>query len=225
MKKIFTTFLILFFAVEAFCQLNYTQDLEHIAQIKFPAAPKIEKIDFGVIAYQYKSEHEIYIANIISNEKTLTQLFAEDANREIYNEYISKYLAEIKGKLIYKKNISMTNLDGIEYQYSTNAFGWKSYSFNRLFFLNDTLVSFSIFLPDSLKKNDKKIDTYFSSFKITIPANHIASNNQTEKISGLAKLAAYIIFIAIPVLIGLGIVFLIKKIAYRKVNHNKAKVL
>lgn len=219
MKKIFTIFFILFFAAKAFCQLTYTQDLEHIAQIKFPDTPKIERIDFGGIAYQYKIEHEIYIANIIPNKKTLMEHFAVDANKKIYNEYISKYLDEIKGKLIYKKNIPMANLDGIEYHYSTNAFGWKSYSFNRLIFLNDTLINFSIFSPDSLKRNDKKIDTYFSSFKITIPANHIASNNKTETINGLAKLTAYLIFIAIPILIGLGIVFLLRKIVYRKVNH------
>ncbi len=63
-------------------------------------------------------------------------------------------------------------------------------------------------------KNDKKVDEYFNSFKITIPYKNIVSLNH-EKVS---RGVGVIIFFVVVIIIGLGIVFLIKKRMYKQKN-------
>jgi hypothetical protein len=217
MKKIFTIFLILFFAAKAFCQLTYTQDIRHIAQIQFPAKPDtVKELSVEMVMYQYSGEHEIYYAQIFPLEKTLKDLFTTDINNKFYSQYITGVLKSTKGKLIYKRSALVDSLKGVEYLFRFDRFGEKCYSYNRLVFFNNTLINFSISSLDSLKSDNKKLNAYFNSFKVTIPNNDIVSNNGREIASGLAKYTAYIIMIAIPVLIGFSIVFAIKKMAYRK---------
>ncbi|MBD1384510.1 hypothetical protein IDJ75_04400 [Mucilaginibacter rigui] len=216
MKKIFLIFFICISSFNAFCQLTYTQDLKHIAQIKFPDAPEIKSSESGTTVYVYKDVQDIYYAQVSPLEKSVKDLFTKDINNQIYNSFITGTIKSTKGKLIYKKNTLIDSLAGIEFLYTSDLLGEKKYSYNKLFFLNDTLLSFSIWATDSIKKDDKKANAYFNTFKITIPNDKIVSKNGTAIAIGLGKITAYLIFIAIPILLGFGIIFIIKKVMYRK---------
>jgi hypothetical protein len=217
MKKISTFFLVFFFTAKAFGQLNYTQDLKHIAHIQFPAKPDtVEDVPLQMVMYHYSAEHEIYSAQALPTEKTFKDLFTKDVNNKFYKRFIKGVLKGSKGELVYKRNILVDSLEGMEYLYKFDRFGEKCYSYNQVVFFNKMLMNFSISSLDSLKRDDKKLKAYFNSFKITVPDNDIVSKNDTEIVVILAKYTAYVIMIAIPVLLGLGIVFVIRRFAYRK---------
>jgi hypothetical protein len=216
MKKVISILLISFFSLPAFCQLTYTQNLNNIAQIKLPGQPVTKDLPMGITMYYYKTDSEIYFAQVAAYKKSLSELFTTDVNKKIYNDYIIGNLHSAKGKLLYKKNILINGLNGVEYVYNSTLPKKKFVSYSLLIFLNDTLLNFSVLTRDTLSRDDKKIDEYFKSLKITIPNNKIVADNSAEIAIRLGKITALIAIITIPILLGLGIVFIIKKAAYRK---------
>ena len=218
MKKIVVFLLISFFSLPAFCQLTYTKNLKNIAQIKFPGEPVTKDLPMGITMYYYKTDSEIYFAQIARYRKSLAELFTTDVNKKIYNDYIEGNISSSKGKLLYKKNVLIDGLQGIAYVYLSTLPKKKFVSYSRLVFLNDTLLNFSLLTRDTISRDDKKIDEYFKSLNITVPKGNIVSTNSAAIARRLGSIIGILMVIAIPLLLGLGIVFIIKKAAYRKNN-------
>ncbi|MDB5157047.1 MAG: hypothetical protein JWR50_1754 [Mucilaginibacter sp.] len=214
-KKIVSVLLICLFSLPAFCQLTYTQNLKKIAQIKFPGQPVVKELPDGITMYYLKVNSEIYFAQIAVYKKSLSQLFTNNVNQKIYDDYINGNVKTAKGKLLYKKNISIANLDGVEYVYTSTLPKRELYSYSRLVFLNDTLLNFSLLSRDPLLNTDPKFNDYFKSLKITVPVNKIVSSNIDE----LANRFGYIgVILLILILLVVGYIFIIKRSAYTKNN-------
>ena len=211
MKKVISILLISFFSLPAFCQLTYTQNLNNIAQIKLPGQPVIKNLPMGITLYYYITDSEIYFAQVAEYKKSLSELFTDDVNKKIYADYIIGNVHSSKGKLLYKKDILINGLNGVQYVYNSTLPKKKFVSYSRLVYLNNTLLNFSVLTRDTLTRDDEKIGQYFKSLKITIPRDSIYSTNSAEifKRFGIA---------AIAVLLGLGIWFILKRSAYRKNN-------
>ncbi len=214
MRKIVPILLISLFSLPAFCQLLYTQNLKNIAQIQFPGQPVSKDLPAGITMYYYKTDGEIYFAQIARYKKTLAELFTTDVNKKIYNDYIIGNIHSGKGKLLYKKDILINGLNGVEYVYNSTLPKKKFVSYSRLVYLNETLLNFSVLTRDTLTRDDKKIEEYFRSLKITIPRDKIYSTNSAE----ILKRFGTVGIVAIAVLLGLGIWFILKRSAYRKNN-------
>ncbi|RWY50242.1 hypothetical protein [Mucilaginibacter gilvus] len=215
MKRIILILVFLLTSIAAFCQLKYVQNLKNIARISFPDTPKLKSLSAETLVYYYRGESESYIVQVSRIKKSLKDLFTDSVNYKFYNAFIEGSLESTKAKLIYKKNVLVDSLEGVEYLYTLKQSGKKMYNYNRLVFFNDTLVNLSLWSLDSLKRNDSKINAYFNSFKVTIPDDSIVSENATELGHKTGYLIGVLMVICIPVGIGLAIVFLLKKIIYR----------
>lgn len=199
----------------AFCQLTYTQNLKQIAQIKFPERPVVKELPKGITLYYCKTDSGIYFAQVASYKKSLSELLTSGVNQNIYDAYINGNVNSSNGKLIYKKNILINNLDGVAYLYHSTLPKRTFYSYSRLVFLNDTLLNFSLLSKDPLLNNDPKLIEFFTSLKLTVPANEIVSSN-TDELASRFSFAGVILLVLI--LLVLGYVFIIKRSAYRKIN-------
>jgi len=206
------TFIILSLTAKSFCQLNYTLKINDLAQINFPDTPLIKQMPGNVTVYGYQGIEESYIFQISSFRRTDNDLFRKDANNKFYTEQINEVLDHLKAKPIYRKNILINGIDGAEYAYSFNAGEVKLFSYNQIVFFNDTILDYYVLSRDSLQENNDKIQSYFSSFKITEAKKNLITTNQDRSI----RIFEILIWIAVIILLGLGIVFLIKKTAYIK---------
>ena len=166
----------------------------------------------NVTVYGYQGIEESYIFQISSFRRTDNDLFRKDANNKFYTEQINEVLDHLKAKPIYRKNILINGIDGAEYAYSFNAGEVKLFSYNQIVFFNDTILDYYVLSRDSLQENNDKIQSYFSSFKITEAKKNLITTNQDRSI----RIFEILIWIAVIILLGLGIVFLIKKTAYIK---------
>ncbi|TSJ39537.1 hypothetical protein FO440_17500 [Mucilaginibacter corticis] len=203
MRKI-VSFLVLFLlSIPAFCQLIYTQNLKQIAQINFPGQPVVKELPNGITMYYLKVNSEIYFAQVASYKKTLSQLFTNNVNQKIYDTYIHGNVNTAKGKLLYKKKISIANLDAVAYTYTSKLPKKELYAYSRLVFLNDKLLNISLLSRDSLPDNDTTLNAYFNSLKINIPANKIVTDNGPELLSRFG----YVIGIAAILLAGVILVY------------------
>jgi hypothetical protein len=214
MKNAAFTLFLLIYSFSAFCQLKYTQNLKNVARISFPDTPKLKPLEKNIWLYHYSGEREMYFVQISPLKKSLRDLFTDSVNYKLYNGFIEGTLGSTKSdksKLFFKKQVLVDSLEGQEYFYTIKTAGKKFYSYNRIVFFNDTLINFSIWSLDSLKRTDKNIGAYFKSFKVTIPDNDIVSQNETELAHRSGYFIGMLTFIAIPLFIIAVIVLLIKK--------------
>lgn len=216
MKKAVSILILLFFSIPAFCQVTYTQNLKNIAQIKLPGQPVTKNLPLGITMYYYKTDSEIYFAQLAEYKKSLSELFTDDINKNIYTNYIIGNVHSGKGKLLYKKDILINGLKGVQYVYTSTLPKKKFVSYSRLVYLNETLLNLSVLTRDTISRDDEKIDEYFKSLKITLPANKIYSTNSEEIVARLGGTVGIAIIIALLILLGLGIVYFIKRSANRK---------
>ncbi|MES2375246.1 MAG: hypothetical protein V4553_01640 [Bacteroidota bacterium] len=214
MKKNLLIFFLFFIAHDALCQLTYTQQLQSLAEIKFPDTPVIKKMPGNITVYGFQAIDQSYVVQIFPTKKPINELYSTASVNKLYDENIKLVLDTLKGTLLYKRNILINSIEGIEYSYTFKVGDIKLYSYNREIFLNDVVFDYSVISREDLMKNDKKVDEYFNSFKITIPYKNIVSLNH-EKVS---RGVGVIIFFVVVIIIGLGIVFLIKKRMYKQKN-------
>lgn len=143
-------------------------------------------------------------------------MLTDNSVDSIYSYFITGSLKGTKGKLLYKKKASIRQLDGIEFSYQAEISGQTLIAYNQAVFLNDTLLNYVILSPEPMKKDDKKIRSFFDSFKLKISADDIRQDGSSALAYESGRVLAKIIFVVILLLIGGGIVFLIRKLVYRK---------
>jgi|GEM_PF-2307460 len=212
MRKILLIFFILISSLKAFCQLNYTLTINNIAKINFPDTPVMKQMPGKVTVYGYQGIEESYIFQISPFRRTDNDLFRKNADNKFYSEQIKETVNTLKAKLVYQKNILIDGIDGMEYAYTFNVGEVKLYSYNQIVSFNDTIFDYYVLSRDSLQKKSDKITAYFNSFKIITPKQNISGLNGERSI----RVIEIIIFIAVIASLGLGFVFLVRKIIYRK---------
>ena len=171
MKKIkftITCFLILIGA-DLFGQSTITQNLDGLTSIEFPEKPVVSDLPNGLgIFYKCMKNPNYYLAflfkvnsnTIVTNDSTLNNL---------YEGIISGAANPEKAKtLIYKKNITVKNFRGIEFEYkdATNPDKIR-FIYQRALYINNTVFVYSFSTPDETNSEYKtEKDLFLNSFSI-----------------------------------------------------------
>jgi len=175
MKKLIVTSLVLICATKAFCQLDYRLNINDMAEIKFPGIPVERNMPGKLVIYAYQGVQQSYVVQAAHTKKPAIGPSATDTRNNFFNNEIKLEIDTLKGTLLYKKNIQIDGVNGVEYSYSFVTQKVKIYNYNRLIFLNEVEIDYYIMSREPLKQNDKVLNDYFNSFKITIPKKDIRS--------------------------------------------------
>ena len=208
------TVLVACVATVAFGQYSYKQKLGDLATVMLPDTPKLQSVD-GVNTYVARYKGVIFLTHIADMEGGLRDLLNNTSVDSLYNSYLEGLLKDSNGKLFYKNKIDIDGLNGLEFGYRLKIKGRNTYLYQRLVCLNDSLVSCGILASDSLSSKDKNLKGFFDGFKI-LDAGNARQDNSANLAYKTGKVTAKIVLMSIPIIIGLGIVFLIRRIIYRK---------
>jgi hypothetical protein len=203
-------------------QYKYTQKLGSLATVNLPDTPKIKKAE-GTQLYIIQ-KGPIYIAQVGDVKGGLRDLFKKNILDSIYDGYVNGTLNSNKeAKLFYKDKIKINGHNGIEFGYTALFNGQKTYRYQHALCLNDTLLMCGIWASDSLSKDDPNLKPFFDGFKVKT-SEQLNKASATETARKIGKALALLVFIAIPVLLGLGIVFIIRKLVYKGNKKNQSPV-
>src|SRR6185437_8838088 len=207
---------LMLFSISAFGQYNYIQKLGSLATIALPDTPKVvEKEGFKVFVTKYHGV--IFLAQAGDISGGLKDLFSNSNLDSLYNEYVTGMLGGVKGKLFYKNKIKVNEQEGLEFGYKAELNGQLTFRYHYVVSLNDTLLMCGIWSSDSLSKDDKNLKAFFNGFKIK-SKEQLRSDHAAELGRKTGKVIGILILISIPILLGLGIIFIIKRVAYGRKN-------
>jgi hypothetical protein len=216
MKKLLTFFTItLICPIAAHCQHPFKQNLGEIATITFPDTPKTKKISTEIF-YISKYDKATYFGQAAPLPTSLRDLLTNTNLDSVYNSFANAVLIDTKGRIFYKKNITVNALNGVEFGFAFKIKEKTYYDYQNVFYLNDVLINYSYLSSDSLKKDDEKIKSFFGTFKLTIKPDQIRQTNSSAiayhagALTG--KLLFYGLVIAVITLLGFGIVLILKRI-------------
>jgi hypothetical protein len=217
MKKNKLTFLILLYAFPAFCQHSYKQQLYDLATITFPDTPKVQH-DTDRTFYSVAIHRRLYIAQVGKAGKSLKELFTSQSDDTVYAQVIKGSLSGTNGKLMYKKKIEVNGLQGVEFAYTAIINSQNYYRYHQLFFFNSTLISYGYWTPDSLQRDNKDLRAFFGTFKLAIDDDDVRQDNVSEIAYRFGYLIGALAIVGVLVAIGFGVVYIIKRIAFKKAN-------
>ena len=214
MKKFLIAFLTVFYSITAFCQHGYKQDLNHIATITFPDTPNVGHNQMVTI-YGETYNGVVYFVKVTPLHKSSQDMLVNHFNDSVYTGIITGSLNSSKGKLLYKKNIKINSLNGIEFCYMVKVGSVNDYRYHQVFYFNNTLILYGYWTADSLHSNNKDLKAFFGTFKLTIKNDDIRQGNTKVVSYKAGEIIRMFLIIALIVLLGFFTVFIIKKIAYK----------
>ncbi|QKJ30208.1 hypothetical protein HQ865_10680 [Mucilaginibacter mali] len=216
LKPCIAALVFMFFSIKSFGQYKYIQKLGNLATIALPDTPKvIEKS--GNKMYGTKYHGVIFFAAVGDVSGGLRDLFVKNNLDSLYNSYIHAMIAPALGEIFYKNKININGHAGIEFGYKAEINRQMIFRYNHVVAVQDTVLLCSILSADSLSKDDKNLVHFFNGFKVK-SAERLSSEHAEELGYNTGYVLGILIVIAIPVLLTLGIVFAIRRIAYRKRN-------
>lgn len=213
-KIIVLTVLIGCIATVGFGQYTYKQKLGNLATVMLPDTPKLQSVN-GVNSYFINYKGVIFMAQAADVAGSLRDLINNQPIDSTYATYINSLLKSSKAKLVYKNKIDISGVKGVEFGYKRKLKGQDTYGYHRLVCLNDSLVSCGLLAADSLSNTDKNLKVFFDGFRV-VNASGARQDVPANLAYKTGKLIGFLMFLCIPVLIGLGIVFLIRRIFYKK---------
>jgi hypothetical protein len=214
MKKKLIIIFLLSLSFSTYGQRSYLQNLDSVATITFPNTPSIENTETGKF-YSLKIGDVIYIAQSDIAEKNFKDLFTRHLSDSIYDGVIEGTVTALKGKILYRKKISLKGLEGVEYGYKAKIKDSDYYCYQQAFFFNHNFILYGYWSPDSLKTNDKGLRTFFGTFKLTINDDEIRQGNASDLGYKAGEFMVILLIIGVVVLLGFGVVYIIKKITYK----------
>ena len=215
LKPVIIALALMLFTINVFGQYKYVQKLGSLATIALPDTPKLVEKE-GIKIYITKYHRVIFIAGAGEDSGGLKDLFRKNNDDSLYNSYIKGMLGK-KGILFYKNKININEQVGVEFGYKIDLNGQRTYRYQHAVSLNDTLLMCGIWSSDSLSKDDKHLVAFFNGFKIK-SKKQLSSENSMELARKTGKVIAKIILISIPIILGLGIIFIIKRLVYGRKN-------
>lgn len=219
LKLIIIAIVLICCSTTSFGQYNYIQKLGHLATIALPDTPKLQRREDSEL-YFVKYEGVIFMAQVSDIHGGLRDLFVSNKTDTFYNQYIKGLLESSKAKLVYKDKIKINHHDGVEFGTTFELNGQKLYGHQHMLCLNDTLLTCGIWSSDSLSKDDKHLKVFFDNFKVRSD-EQLGNDHARELGHKTGKIIATLMLLCILVLLGLGIVFVIRKLVYRK-NKDKS---
>lgn len=220
MKRIVLTLSLLVFSVSAFCQLKYTLDLKGLAQINFPDTPEVNNPTPEVVVFIARSDAPGYMAAVSPARVSVKEMLAGEGLESIYSGCIEGSLNVSKGKLLYRKNVLIDQLKAVEFAYKAVGTRNTFYAYNRVLFLNDTLLVYSLISYTPLKQGDENIRKFFSTFKLKLKPENIRQNTSTELAYKMGTISGKAAATSLMLLAVVCVILLIKKLFFRRAEKH-----
>ena len=217
MKRLFVLFFLLYTGI-AFGQ-DFKLKIDSLVTATLPGKPASKKNDTGQVYFykRYASEYIILLQNFKYYKKFSLQ---KDSLSAFYDGVVEGHLRLPHSKLLSKNEVTINGFKAIDFSYKADStHGLPDVRFQRAIFLDHYMITFSYWTSsDSLQKNLPNKDAFLNSIAI------IADKGKTKQYTdeGLAYNLGVIVgkYLAIPlvIIIGLLIVFLIRRVAYKKLK-------
>jgi hypothetical protein len=195
MKKKLITVFILFNSLVAYCQHPYLQDLQSEARMTFPDTPKVDFSD-GATYYTCRINNNLYFAQVTDLNKINPDSLNSNIHRDIYDQFIDGVINPLKGEVFYTEKIEVSGQKGVAFDYKCKLNGNTYYGYQQVFRFNDALVSYSLLSPDSLRRDDQKIKSFFDTF-ISTPARVAASKKQSSTMVGILMISSILFWVTL----------------------------
>lgn len=215
MKRLILSLLLIIYSVTAWCQYphSHIQDLQHVAQVTLPDTPTVRHTKRGLV-YSTTYDGVIYTTSASVINTSFGDIIRGTPLDSIYMGAVKGITKSTGGTLIYKKDIVVQGVKGMEFETGAVENGTNFYLFYRIFYFNDKLLMQGMWFRETVQRNDNRINTFFDTFKLTI--NPADVKQGTGIIVFTAVKYALIIILALAVIIAL-IVFLARR------SHSKTQ--
>jgi hypothetical protein len=207
MKKFVPLIFFALFPLISFGQKNYRQDLGRIAVITFPDTPKTTDLKPGLF-YSVKKDEIVFFASVSEIHNSFNDHLTKHLIDSLYAAVIVGSLKRPDAKLIYKKNILVDNLKGIEYGFRSQKNLMTYYHYHRVIYINHTLIAYGLTSFDSLKNNNKELYDFYATFKVILPHSQISQQTIADALFNFKT----VMWATIALLAGVLIIFVIKKL-------------
>jgi len=216
MKRSLLLFLLLYTGI-AFGQSSFKLKIDSLAVVNLPGKPASKKNDTGQIYFykKYASEYIILLQNFKYYKKFSLR---QDSLSAFYEGVVEGHLRAPHSKLLSKNEVTINGFKAIDFSYKADStHGLPDVRFQRAIFLDHYMITFSYWTSsDSLQKNLPNKDAFLNSIAI------IADKDKTKQYTdegydfGLIMGNKYLT-ISFVIVIGLLIVFLVRRVAYKKI--------
>ncbi|HTK20925.1 MAG TPA: hypothetical protein VL442_15485 [Mucilaginibacter sp.] len=117
MRKTILTLLTSIFTIAVYGQhpLRHLQNIANEAIVIFPDTPRITK-NLTSIDYEVGYDDMLYAASSYSVPGASVDFLDRNFANELYRQSIGNFIKNIHGKLIYKKDVSVEGVKGIEFE-------------------------------------------------------------------------------------------------------------
>lgn len=169
MRKTIVTFFIILCAAATYGQHSFRQKLDSLTFITFPDTVKTSTSEAGVM-YKATKGNNIYVVILNDAVKKDPSMIIDSTNlNDLYNGIVEGTINSSKSiKSIYKKDILIGKLKGIELKYSNSGNPNKPFIvYQRVVYSNAIIFMYSFVTLDEAQKNNKHdMDEFFNSFVI-----------------------------------------------------------
>ena len=210
MKKILTLLLVAFIPFAVFSQQGYQQDLNRVASLTFPTKPTATVRDDKTV-YVLADSGIVYLAAVAPYKKGVKALFTKNINDSLFHGAMEGSIQSGKGKLIYQKPVELNGLKGLEFAYQAQLNSEKSFRYHQVFYLNNTLIFYGYWSKDSLQADDKGMRSFFNSFTLKVKPTEANQQDASNLAYNVGKGIGYVLIAGAIVLLGLGVVYLVRK--------------
>ncbi|MBV8391458.1 MAG: hypothetical protein JO080_16750 [Mucilaginibacter sp.] len=210
MKKTILTLLISILTISAYSQnlLNHLQNIGGTATVFFPDSPRINKVDNGLV-YEANYNNILYTASTANVKLGPLDIFYKNFKESFYRGVLIGFAKSIHGKILYKKDIVVDGVNGIEYEGKGTFDTTNYYITYRSFYIDKKLVSQGMWFKEPVSQNDPRLNAFCSTFKfIEKPKNRSSWSDKALVIKGVKY--AFIIILIITLIVG-SIIFIVKR--------------
>ena len=195
---------------------SYIQDIGGTAILFFPSPPRVSTVDQG-LSYEANYNGILYAASSYNVKQGALDFLYTNFEDSFYRGVLIGFAKSIHGKILYKKDIVVGGVKGIEYEGRGILDTTTYYVFYRSFYINKKLISQGIWFTQPVPRNDERLNSFFSTFKYTGKINHSSPwTDKTLIIKGIKY--AFIIILIITLIIG-SIIFVVKRPAKKSFKN------
>jgi|GEM_PF-3259074 len=217
MNRKLLLFVFLLYAGNVFSQSTFKLKIDSLATVTLPGKPASKKNDTGAVYFfkKYASEYIVYLQNFNYYKKFSLR---QDSLSAFYEGVVEGHLHAPHSKLLSKNEITVNGFKAIDFSYKADStHGLPDVRFQRAIFLDHYMITFSYWTSsDSLQKNLPNKNAFLNS--ITIIADKEKAKQYTDKGYDLGLIIGNkYLTISFVIIIGLLIVFLVRRVAYKKI--------
>jgi len=218
MKKILLALLTSILTIAAYGQHQpaYIQNIGGEAILFFPDTPRVSKVDNG-LAYEANYDGILYAASTEKVKLGPFDVFYRNFRESFYRGVLIGFAKSIHGKILYKKDIVVDGVSGIEYEGKGTFDTTTYYIVYRSFYIDKKLVSQGMWFKEPVTQNDARMNAFFSTFKFIQKPNHNSVwSDKTLVIKGVKY--ALIIILLITLIVG-SIIFIARRSSAKKLKN------